>query len=362
MCCLSFLRHSFAHFRNVETYVWILLTLCIIWPVEAQSFVPSTQPIAKSNAAQLQLLATLPLDAELLFDMTWLKDGRTLAVANTAGIHLVSMDSLTLNTLVDEPAYAVETSPDSQWLVMATGFSYAKQFTLYNLHTGAMLQLEHNFVDTFAFSNDSALLASGGGWQIKLWDLKTFQQIAVMNLGKNDVEDILFSPDSYHILTNHLNGAFLWDLNSVLSGSLTTITQAYALPPNITGSTAFDKSGGIVGIEIGETYPTTIRGSDVIRLNKENRKSMGSPLTFEPGIHIEETSTDNAMFLTIEYADDGIAVALRDTATFELIAALADFEFQPVKAALNPDMTLLAIHETDYTLTHSVIRIWGVPK
>ena len=108
-------------------------------------------------------------------------------------------------------------SPDGKCL--ATGTS--KTVTLWCTKTWQpMATLDTVIFESFTFSPDSSRLVIGGTWpeqRIQVWDVETRELIVELSGHKSDVESFAFSPDNRLLASGGFDGViYLWDMTAYL--------------------------------------------------------------------------------------------------------------------------------------------------
>ena len=122
-------------------------------------------------------------------------DGRRFAVATSMGVWLYdaeTFDDLALLTGHKEEVTVVAFSPDGTKLASGSGFHFPGILKLWDVKTGQNIntfQVERGSTDSISFSPDGKILA----WADRLWDVDTGQQLDIPL--DNRLFEIVFSPD-----------------------------------------------------------------------------------------------------------------------------------------------------------------------
>ncbi len=122
-------------------------------------------------------------------------DGRRLAVATSMGVWLYdaeTFDELALLAGHKEEVTVVAFSPDGTKLASGSGFHFPGILKLWDVKTGQNIntfQVERGSTDSVSFSPDGKILA----WANRLWDVETGQQL---DISLDDrLFEVVFSPD-----------------------------------------------------------------------------------------------------------------------------------------------------------------------
>ena len=152
-------------------------------------------------------------------------DGRRLAVATSMGVWLYdaeTFDELALLTGHKEEVIVVAFSPDGTKLASGSGFHFPGILKLWDVKTGQNIntfQVERGSTDSISFSPDGKMLA----WANRMWDVDTGQQLDILHDDK--LFDVAFSPDGKVLAGTGVNivkrmGAGIIKLYDVETGQL----------------------------------------------------------------------------------------------------------------------------------------------
>lgn len=187
-------------------------------------------PITVENADQLGTLRTLEVN-DSVRALAWSANGATLAAAGDQGVWLWSTAAFSLQARLlrvpDAPAYSVTFSPIEALLASAHADGTIR---LWDVTTGgqrAVLSAHTAPVRALAFSPDGKTLASGAGDEttgadstIRLWDLDSRSAFAMLNVSA-PVTTLAFSPDGTLLAFGSQDGTVqLVDVVSVTPASM----------------------------------------------------------------------------------------------------------------------------------------------
>jgi hypothetical protein len=321
---------------------------------------PDRQVIAPANAGQIVAFQDLPV-GQTVSALDWSTVGSALAAASEQATWVYSTAAFSLTPRVLQapgPVHDVVFSPTNN--VMATAYNDTT-VRLWDVTTGgqrAVLQGHTSPVLTLAFSPDGSLLASGSGDEatntdsvIRLWDVGTNQTTAVLEGHTAPIRALAFSPDGTLLASAGLDGIVrLWDVVSAtlareLAGHDGPVLAAAFNPAGTRLATAGED--GIIrlwDLETGEA------------LEYEGHESPVDALAFSP---------DGSLLASAGGAlpDPGDnTVHLWDVAAGELAATLDDYGADDTALVtdlvFSPDGTALAfVSVQDGT---STVRLWGV--
>lgn len=187
---------------------------------------PGRVPITTENALNLSAWVERPIE-QAASAIAWSAGGRTLAVAAQQGIWLFSAEDFgappRLLRMSSSPVHAVAFSPIAGSGQMITAHEDGT-LRLWEVTTGgqiAVLTGHHAPVRALAFSPDATLLASGGGGApddpaaILLWDLVSPGPIGRLEGHSGPVRTLAFSPDGTLLASGADDHTVrLWDLVS----------------------------------------------------------------------------------------------------------------------------------------------------
>ncbi|MBZ0289793.1 MAG: WD40 repeat domain-containing protein [Anaerolineae bacterium] len=179
-------------------------------------------------------------------DLAWSPDGRTLALASSAGLVAVSAgdDPIRQPVLTHPTAvlWSLTYSPDGRWLA---GGDFHGRIHIWDAATGelaALLDGHKGYIRALAFSPDSRLLASGGLDQfVRLWDVEAGNLAGRLTGHDQAITEIVFSDDGSIVTSGGGDGEVrLWDVDkrallATLQGQPMTLHRM-----------AFSRSGKIV--------------------------------------------------------------------------------------------------------------------
>ncbi len=170
------------------------------------------------DAATGELKITLQ-ERQSVWSIAFSPDGATLASGNGAGITLWDIATGERKaSLGTGPVRGVTFSPDGTWL--ASGHSYRK-VRLWNMATNqeeAVLDEHDGVVYAVAFSPDGKTLASAGqDGTVRLWNVATRKTVATIRIPKTWMVGVAFSPDGKLLASGSSDGLIrLWDVAQVL--------------------------------------------------------------------------------------------------------------------------------------------------
>ena len=210
-------------------------------------------------------------------------------------------------------------------------------------------------VSSIAFSPEGTILASGSDWDytVRLWDVATRRQIAMLLENKGDAGDeainvVSFSPDGTILASGGDDGKIrLWDVK--------TRTQIDVLDTNAGGvsSIAFHPDGktltSLNGSQYGQDWHKW--GDMAVRLwDVATRKQIAMSQNHTAATEAVALSPDGALLASGHR--DGV-VGLWNMQTQKLLTTLPGHTAVVQSVAFSPDGLLLASGEKEYT------RLWG---
>ncbi len=195
-----------------------------------------------------------------VYSVAFSPDGTTLAV----GVNLWDVSTGRTVTPLERPVGPVMFSPDGRTLASGTGW----KVRLWDVETGentAILEGHTNIVNSVAFLPDGTTLASGSSDQtVKLWDIKTEQNIATLEGHTSAVTSVSYSPDGRTLASGAKDYTIrLWDVST---GETISILEGYT---NSVTSVVYSPDGSALASGAGKT----IRLWDV--------ETKGNIITFE---------------------------------------------------------------------------------
>jgi WD40 repeat protein len=263
---------------------------------------PTLEPITPGNVDRVTQAAVFGYGYST--DLAWSPDGKTLAVATSAGVFLY--DAATLGAAPRQ--------------VEATA----------------------GLVNSVAFSSDGRLLAFGGSAGLVLWNLAQQEAVSLGQLATAPVLNVLFSPDGSLLASRtEGRGVRLWD-------TATGIMRSELLPH--TGS-----SGNVLSMAFspGGKLVTSVSDDETVRLWDS---ATGELLRALEG-HTSEV-------LSVAFSPDGAILAsgggdetvrLWEVATGELLAEMRGHTGDVLSLVFSPDGKTLASGGLDNT-----VRLWDV--
>lgn len=221
------------------------------------------KPITAANATQVTQLAHRGYGTAN--GIAWSPDSQTLAVAGSLGIWLYAANHFVAQPRLLESqvgTQCVAFSPDGT--LLATGNADAT-VSVWNIKSGGeqLVLLGHaGSIASIAFSPDGSLLASAAGDGIRLWDVKSGTQRALLKilndaLNRNAVNSVVFSPDGTLLASaGHEGPVRLWDVR--------TGVQRLSLDGNM-NNVAFSPDGALLAY--GSASPSGMGGGEITLLD-----------------------------------------------------------------------------------------------
>lgn len=313
------------------------------------------QPIMAANVEQLARYAEIPVPEEVT-DIAWAPDQTMLAAAGLNGIWIYALDALQIPPrffqLPNGPVRAVVFSSDT--ILMATAHNDTT-VRLWDMETGgqrAVLRGHTQPVLAVAFSPDGARLATAGqDGMVLLWDTASQAQAGALQGHTGPVTSLAFSPDGVLLASgSEDNTVRLWDVASATPGTVlsnsTGPVRAVAFSPDGTRLASagddnmvrlWDMTSGEQGVLEGHTGPVinlafNLDGTVLVSAG-------GGPAgTGDSSLRFWDAATDTPL------------------TTLDSYGASAGAQITGV--TFNPTGTILAF--STFRAETSVIRLWAV--
>ncbi len=143
---------------------------------------------------------------------------------------------------------AVAFSPDGRFLAVASSIGV----WLYDAKTFDEVRLleSDRWLTSLAFSPDGSMLASGSyDDTIKLWDTRSYKEIATLKGHTDSVRSVSFSPDGSLLASGSDDGTvILWDISKYTTERIVSITSGSAQPgASVTVHLSINNAVGIAG-------------------------------------------------------------------------------------------------------------------
>lgn len=311
--------------------------------------------ITPANAGQLAPLAELTL-GERATGIAWSPDGATLAVSTSSGLWVYNATIFTapprLLRVAGGPVLDVAISADN---LIATALTDGT-VRLWDIATGgqrAVLRGHTQPVRAIAFSPDGTLVASGGGDEatgadsdIRLWDVAARTQTATLAGHEGAITGLAFSPDGTLLASASLDTTVrLWDVAS--ASPVTILTNHTAAVRDV----AFDPAGSLLAsaADDAQIVVLTLGSGDQITLTNDDTT-----------IDSVRFSPDGTLLVSSGTTGDDPVLQLWDIASGEVVATKAEFNAATTEIAglaFSPDGDSLAFVTLEVGTT---VRIWGV--
>jgi Tol biopolymer transport system component len=318
------------------------------------------QALSVTNAGLLARLAELPV-SERVTGLAWSADGTTLAVTVPTGIWLYNAQVFTqpprLLRVSNATVNGITASPTANLFATAHADGTVR---IWDISTGgqrAVLRSHSQPVYAVAFSPDGTRLASGGGSvetgedsAIRLWDVTSGSQTAELQGHSAPVTALVFSPDGTRLASASLDDSVrLWDVISATPGSVLSIhTQPVR-------AVAFSPDGAVLASAGDDTNVIVWDTANATQTVLEGHTAPVHTLVFSP---------DGSVLVSAGGAENGTndnSLRFWNLATGEQLPPLDSYGGPPEAViqvmALSPDGTTLAF--ATFEQVKSTIRLWG---
>jgi serine/threonine protein kinase len=245
-----------------------------------------------------------------------------------------------------DAVFSIAFSPDSETIASASGF-WDKTIKLWDVKTGQeiyTLKGHKDGVRSIAFSPDGTMLASGGSSTdktIKLWDVETGQEINTLHGHTDLIYSLTFSPDGSTLISGSQDCSIrVWNLQAQ--------RELYAIKAHVdwVRSVTFSNNGEFIA---------SASDDETLRLWRNN-------VNFE-GIYAFEAHSQGISSVRFSPNDEILATGSNDT-TIKLwdvqrgenICTLKGHNGAVYSVAFSPDGEFLASASEDWT-----IKLWKVP-
>ena len=318
------------------------------------------QALSLPNAGLLARLAELPV-SERVTGLAWSADGTTLAVTVPTGIWLYNAQVFTqpprLLRVSNAPVNGIAASPTANLFATAHADGTVR---IWDISTGgqrAVLQGHSQPVLAVAFSPDGTRLASGGGSTetgedstIRLWEVSSGSQTAELQGHTAPVTALVFSPDGTRLASASLDDSVrLWDVINAAPGSVlsnhTQPVRAVAFSPDGTVLVSAGDDTQVIVWDITNATQTALEG----------HMAPVTTLVFSP---------DGSVLISAGGAENGSndnSLRFWNLATGEQLPPLDSYGGPPEAViqvmALSPDGTTLAF--ATFEQVKSTVRLWG---
>ena len=267
-------------------------------------------------------------------------DGKTLAWIEASlpdTVHLWDVTTRSIIAGYEDPTVfnmdSIAFSPDGKTFV--TVDAQHDIVKVWDINTGNTIDLGHIGLTSISFSDDSAMLASGGRRGVKVWDVNTGRDVATIPVKpRSHVRLVSFSPDGRTLAYRVSQEKFtrLWDV--------TTQTQTGIIENLSVEDWAFSPDGKILASAAGRiiTLWDVVTGQDIATL--EGPLHRVSHITYSPdGNTLASVSQDKT-------------VRLWDIATKQNIEIL---DGDSPYATFSPDGTMLVFHKLNVG-----VKVWNL--
>jgi WD40 repeat protein len=202
----------------------------------ARNFLTQKTKVTLWDIASQKTKSTCEVPMNGVNSLAWLPDGASIIVAGWDKDGDEKAGAIVRWTLAPSeikpcvvgavfPIFSVAVSPDGKALAAGGGNIYQEltQLGLWDLKTGnevAVLQSHEGSVHAVAFSPDGRILASAGGDQyrkrgeLKLWDVKTHKVLTVLTGHTDLITSVAFSPDGKLLASGSKDKSIIfWDIS-----------------------------------------------------------------------------------------------------------------------------------------------------